>query len=333
MELVIFCLLFTLFICAYKRAKWAILPIGGILIAFVGFRDVSVGTDTANYSFYFQVLKHGGPIHSEYLYGFLNKLVIFVNGEYFWVQLLSAILVVVPVFFVIHKKSPYPYLSIFLYLTLYIYFYSFNIVRQSIAISLCFLAVSYFFKNRLWYFGLVITAINFHASAIIMVPLYFIDKISPKGRHIAAALLITFVIGIFLPSYIINIAAFLGYANYIEGGFALGSLIGNMFYLILLNTVFFVIYKFEKDKSNTLFLLFFLFLVVSNLLIRFPYGNRIILYFSIFQVLYFPILLNSLRKKEKSMLFVFLIIYALFTFYIFYGNGQIFPYESILENR
>ncbi|MDR2270651.1 MAG: EpsG family protein [Sphingobacterium sp.] len=331
MEIVIFSILIISIVFAYKKNSWLIWPIGVVLIYFVGFRNISVGTDTANYALYFQILKNGGIIDSEYLYGILNKIVIYLNGEFFWVQILASILTIVPILWTVSSKSKFPYLSLFLYLTLYIYFYSFNIVRQCIAISICFAAVSLFLDKKMKFFGLVLLAINFHASAIIIVPLYFIRNIKLNSVKISILLISTFFMGIFLPSYLVSLGATVGYAKYLTGNFELGSLVGNMFFSLLLNGIFFIVYKFENQKNDRLFYLFLLFLIVSNILIRFPFGNRIILYFGIFQILYFPNLLARLPRKERSIMFIFILLYALLMFAIFYGNGEILPYKTVFE--
>ncbi|MFD1771525.1 EpsG family protein [Sphingobacterium suaedae] len=333
LEAFIFCLLFLLLLFSRAKKQWGIWPIFLALVGFVGYRDVSIGSDTANYSLYFQILKNGGAITSEYLFGVLNKVVLYFQGEVYIVQILASILTILPVFYVVGKKSPLPYLAVFLYLTLYLYFYSFNIVRQCIAISICFMAVSVFLKNKIWFFSLIVIAINFHASAIIMLPLYYIERLKIGRATISIGLILTFCIGIFLPSYLLNIAGLFGYSNYLTGAFGLGSLVGNMFYLLIVNAFFFAVSKFEREKSAVLFKLFFLFVIVTNILIRFPFGNRVILYFSIFQILYLPDLLSRLSGKEKSIVFLMILGYAIFTFYMFYGNGEIFPYKSILDGR
>lgn len=75
--------------------------------------------------------------------------------------------------YMIAKYSTMPLYSFFLYFSLGFYTNTFNNVRQSIAISICFLAFRFLFKSDFFkYLGMVLLATTFHYSAIITLLMY-----------------------------------------------------------------------------------------------------------------------------------------------------------------
>lgn len=75
--------------------------------------------------------------------------------------------------YLIAKYSKMPLYSFFLYFALGFYTNTFNNVRQSIAISICFLGFRFLFQRKFYkYVGMAILATMFHYSAIITLLLY-----------------------------------------------------------------------------------------------------------------------------------------------------------------
>src|SRR5690606_40670436 len=69
-----------------------------------------------------------------------------------YLLMVSTLLIIIPVFYVAKRYSLNPMLSIFLFFVLYIYLQSFNITRQSVAISVVFLSYIFLIERRhIWF--------------------------------------------------------------------------------------------------------------------------------------------------------------------------------------
>jgi hypothetical protein len=157
------------------------------MIAIPGLRHVNVGLDTANYERMFreytvawnQLFSLG--VRTEEGYLILNKLVHDIFGSFVFMQIISASLFVVPIYWLVSKYSSKPWLSL-AFVVVYIFYYTcFNEVRLSIALGISCFAFNYLIKGN-WkkYIITVIAAYFFHHSAMIIMPLVvfvFQDKL------------------------------------------------------------------------------------------------------------------------------------------------------------
>ena len=86
------------------------------------------------------------------------------------------------------------------------------------------------------------------------------------------------------------------------------------------------------DKKNMFFYLFLSYVILSNLLIFLPYANRVLMYGSIIEILFFPSLIynNRLDVNQKSFSGIFFAFYAYLYFNLVLGSGNIFPYKNVL---
>lgn len=303
-----------------------------VLFVLSAFRDISVGTDTRGYYMLFERLRHGIEIRQEFLWQLVNKAVLFFGGDFETLLVISTLLVLIPLFFVVKKNSINPSFSIFLYYTLYLYLPSLNITRQAIAISIVLLALT-FLQNRrkLWFVGLVLIATGFHITAFLAIPLLFINKLPDEGRDpfYYSVSAVTIFIGIFLSETIYRIVGgSLGYLRYVEA-YELGTFVGNFLYLLILNAFLYFIMRVSDDRGF-LFKLFFVFIVVTNLSIRMPFGDRFVLYFAIGQILFLPYLVSSSKVNPKQTVSFVVIIYAFVMFFRKFGAGDILPYINTL---
>src|SRR5690606_33866816 len=111
-----------------------------------------------------------------------------------------------------------------------------------------------------------------------------------------------------------------------------GNLFGNLLYLFVINIGFGFITSINKVKNEWYYYMC-TFIVISNLFIRIPFGNRFIMLFGIVQILFFPLLFenNSLEKADRGILLFCIIVYCIFTFSRLIGAGEIVPYLGIFE--
>lgn len=303
-----------------------------ILFILSAFRDISVGTDTKGYLMLFDRLEKGGEIRQEYLWQLLNKAVIFFHGNFGLLLIISTLLVLVPVYWVSQKHSKFPNFSIFLFYSLYFYLFSFNITRQSIAVSIILIALLFLLENnKKMFFFMVIVAAGFHITAILSLALlltkYLPSRSGDKVYYILS--LITIAIGMFFSERIFKFMGdMLGYGRYVDT-FEMGTILGNFLYLLILNSFLFFAMKVSTERG-VLFKLFFAFIIITNLSIRIPFGDRFIMYFSIVQILYLPMLLDKCRVRPKEIVGIIVVIYAIVMFFRKLGAGDIFPYSNTL---
>ena len=75
-----------------------------VFLFYAGFRDVSVGTDTENYSFHFDLVASGSLLNSEPLWYLTNKVVFLLGGNFQIMLVVSSFLTLAPVFYVLYKN-------------------------------------------------------------------------------------------------------------------------------------------------------------------------------------------------------------------------------------
>jgi len=298
------------------------------LFVISAYRGLEVGTDTINYYSHYLIIQSGCNLNLEPFWVILLKIISFFNGDYQDVLIVSSCLVLFPIFFVIYKKSKNPQLSLFLYYTLYFYFYSFNITRQSIASSLVFVAIYFLSESDIKKFVfLVLMAGGFHYSAFIAFVL-LLSKYTPSRIYIYI-LTAAFFSGLFFPDLILKyILEIFSYESYRTQYF--GNFIGNALFLLILNS-FFVFIMTIVQKKDILLNIFFVSILFSNLLCRIPYGNRVVMFFSIIQIVYLvDVIYNNNKIIEQKIVYLIVILYAFTLFFRLLGAGGIFPYTNVI---
>lgn len=187
----------------YKDANYYIYSIFSILslciislfLLYVSFnRSYMVGTD-GNMYYMFYWLQH----YKLYFDPFINYIYEFSllnNNFQIFIIFTSSIFYSVMIFALYKMKLDF-WSGFFYFYTSYIYLMSFNVIRQSIAISLVFLGIVLFLtvsnriKAYIYYFISLILAMNFHFSAILMLPLLVLKYIKISSTKILISLIFT----------------------------------------------------------------------------------------------------------------------------------------------
>jgi len=142
-----------------------------VLILFAGLRSDSVGSDTATYKIYYMHLS------SYYEPGFVAIQNFFARHDFSFTsfKIIVSLLTVEPIMFTINKLSPYKFLSVFLFFATYSYFYSFNIMRQYVALAFILLGVYCILQVLQHPIGkyiiclfVILLTYNFHKSSIVI---------------------------------------------------------------------------------------------------------------------------------------------------------------------
>lgn len=195
-------------------------------------------------------------------------------------------------------------------------------MRQSIAIAIFLFSVDYIYKKDIIRYSLcIIFASLFHASAIILLPLYLIFIIDWKITRIRAVLIfVSFIAFLFNAN---NLAPYVN--RFIETNFEkysvyqdaseLGSGIGLLYYIAVL--VIILIYaKKQYENKDILFKLSIASYYVIPLGFIVALMSRVGMYLQPVMMAVIPIILINIQ--DKKLRFLFLSSYLLMTLYSFY---------------
>ena len=292
-----------------------------LLIWFSGFRD-GLGTD---YEVYVHRLLHAPIIDlpfffSEPLYNlFVNLIRSTALSEVFFF-LVMAVITVMPVIST-YKKFNHFFICIAIYMMLPIlYFGSFNVVRQLAAASIFLYASKYIIDRRFeMYVLFMVVAFFLHKSALVLLPIYFINFKNIRISEVLALLFFSFSPGIF-SNLITKVTPYLEiisydmYLDYASESFSSISFTQILFHIII------IILVFVKDKIKGLFhgnyyiftlkmgvlYLFFTNLALSGVSISY----RLAFYFAPFLPLLACMIVDNVRYNFK--LGVTLVLFVLF---------------------
>lgn len=327
MELFVF-LAFALLFVSISRKYIFLFFSFAVLFILSAYREYTVGTDTINYLLHFENVFVTSETRLEFAWNWLNRTVADFGGDFTDLLVLSALLYLFPMYWVVYKDSKNANLSIFLYFSLYFYSYSLNIVRQMIAVSFVLLAFHLIQRHKkLFAIAVIFLASLFHLSALIALPMVFIEKLKLREQVYLFLVGFSFMIGLFFIQQLISFAQFIPYAHYLRS--ELGNISGNMVYLMIFNSFFLFIFFVTKERSFY-FHLFFVFVLIENLMARIPFSERVVLFNSIAQIIFFPEVISNNKLKEKWIVALVVFLYAFFIFFRQLGNGGIFPYQNLL---
>lgn len=314
------------------------------------FRDITVGTDTLGYSDDYQML-HGFDdiykIRHDFELGFVALIVWF--KEYITTDYLPFVsLIFIPFFagclrFINFKQVSFPLALFFLY-TWGAYFFAYNGMRQMMVLGIVLLFIPWLYQRKYAKFAIavIITALLFHRSGIIMLSLIPVHYwITVKGRFPAKKWLYAmvwisfamFFIGkTFLQKLLVPIISLFDvtYTSYILGNESVE--LGFMYNLGQSLATSLLIFLYKRGETDFEMLLFIIGISVYNIMGMFSvFGPRLAIYWTIFGIALIPRVLTNLdkkRKQEQICAFIF-ICYTLVIFlysYHFNNFGEVNPY-------
>ena len=224
------------------------------------------------------------------------------------------------------------FLIIFIYLTGSIfYFNTFNLVRQMAAASLFMFGIR-FVENRkfLYYLLCILLAASFHISAIFLIPIYFIVNRVYSNKLLISVLVFSYIVGQILK---VDLTSFLAqyftlYYWYFEDEVVVVTESGylTLFFNLVLILLIFYKKRSEDVQYKIVFNLFFIGVILYNLMPSFYFIFRFATYFIVFA----PIVLPFLEKKFPKRVWTFILILgfgAMFIFTLFSSldNPKIIP--------
>ncbi len=210
-----------------------------------------------------------------------------------------------------------------------LFFWTFNGLRQAIAVMIFFYAIKFFLeKEPLQYALLISIASLFHISVIIMLPFYFIKEVKFNQKLVA----LLYIISIFLAgngwfiSKMSDLIIFIGskidllslYVHYLETNtYSTGEerVRSGLGVLLRIVATAYILYKSDyvlqkQPKLRVYYVLFFIGTILSNVFFAVEIIGRILHYFTIsFAIVMASTIYYSTDKYEKVINTLLIIAY------------------------
>ena len=313
----------------------------------LGFR-YGIGTDYFNYHDYYDKARSLGLssiMQTEPLFLLVSYLGILITQDYYGMLLIVAFLTMYLMVLGLNRfRDDFSLpMAILVYLTL-LYGPSFNIIRQTLAVSVIMVAFHYLEKQRFYaYAFIVFIATLFHTSAIICLPLYFINvrKAASLSRLkkiiIVAVILVLPFMYLVITSILSNISYFAEYFK-VYDFFNYTPRWGALF--LQIPAIIPVLYLRKRLAEKHEIYDFYIFLFLLEF-VAIYYGFymiwafRLMYYFFIAQIILIPAAIEVVKEKTmrltlKVYYIYYYIGYFFFTYYMS-GSDAIFPYMSIFK--
>lgn len=334
-----------------NRGEIVFIFLGFLVLVLIGGLRYNVGADYTSYTFLYveqPFLDDSIGMEIEYGYialvNFLNKL----NLEAWSFFIISALITYFLLFYSFKNYKYLLYLGVFFYITYGFYFFSFNGVRQAIAMSALAVAVMYAQERKMpYFFGIIILGGLMHKSLFLFFPFYFIITKIKLNKYVWYGLFLISLLLHFIPlSNILNISSIfnilaesqLDYSNFSADVNADLNLAGSLTlgYLARVGVGLFILTFYTKlTRLNPNYLPYFnlslIGIIFYNSLAHIALFGRFNAYFLFFNIFCLSFIVNYLfRSKQKlfanSVLLFFLL---LFGYSIYLGESGAAPYRFI----
>lgn len=298
--------------CVVGAANWILLS---------GLRHFSVGADTYAYKYLFSgvasqswsnVIKQLklrltlANTTKDPGYTLVVKLFQrFSNNYQIWLILIACVFII-PMAIWIYKNSSDPCISFIVFSTLFYSFFAITGLRQTIATAIAFFGgMKFIEKERPWSFLLmVLLASLIHASSIILLPLYFLNKIKISKTTLSIYWLLVVLVFFFRDKIFNILKVVAGYDNYMKSATATGGAF--ILLLLAMAAVYTFFYKQMGASKNPQFNIasnsLFVACIFSPLLLINESCMRIVQYYSIFIIILLPEY-KYIFKKESRIVF------------------------------
>lgn len=335
---------------SYKAEKknrffYAIIIVA-ILTFLAGFRNYTVGIDTAQYVEKFNAISLGQIDYAyglEYCFRFICKILLSINNSPTFLFLVFALLtnwLIITRFWELKDLSSFTMMIICYYCTFY--FYSFNIMRQMCGIAIIFWSTRFLEKgNYLKYLVGVILAYCFHTSSLIGLICYYIDFLRWQDlKKKQKTFLITILLGIplVIKQIYSNFEKYSKYFNVANYQFGMMLLIKIALYLflsfivILPNSKVNELDNYRSLNNNNIY--YGIGIILTTIGYMFPYMERIGLLFYLFEGYFYGRITRIAPNKDKAFYFIVLCTVSLCYLYgdLFIGGQGQLPYQFVWES-
>lgn len=336
-------ILFTYIASRHKSFKFAHILAVIIPILLVTFRDEKVGTDTFAY---IDIFKSSSEFDSLFDFWAFSRIEIgFSTLVYIieksglslqWFYFICSFITVVPIYIGCQemKDKISPAYSMALYYLMF-YHYSFNIVRQSMAMSLIFFATVWLLKGEKKYAIVTgICALGFHNIASLFALPYFAFIYKDLTRSAKLKMLLFSIIVFFVAVHLILVYLGSTIDYYSTTYFQQGKSEMQMSYFVEMTINFFIVYTaWRRNKQQFEFFVFVAGIVLFSIATSTigPFFFRVANCLDILLLVYIPLAFRSLSNIGKQLYLGFAMFYWLFVF-VYNNSGETIPYVSVLNH-
>ena len=312
------------------------------LVCFIGLR-YNTGSDWHMYTTMFDIMPEQGNV-MNWEYGFYLVSLLFhkIFGNYYVLQCAATLFIFLCADKMYRENSEHPILM----LSVFTFFFFSSLlmaqVRQSIAVAVIMLGTKYIFERKLIKYAIVIAvACLFHTSAIVALPLFFLNK--NYGKALPIILLLISQSLYFFPNIIPYFIKFLipympeRFANisntYISSSFFSNKVnFGTGYYYIanVLLTLFIIIYN-DRSKKEEIFFTNALAIAMTIKAISngFYVLERFYAYYMIYGLISYNFLLkikigDKVRQSQKIIFGLILLVFIYIPLFKAINNTEIF---------
>lgn len=299
-----------------------------------------VGTDYFSYVLNYSLISRGFPARFEPGFVALNQLSDYLNLGAQGVFAITAFLTLFFLFLAVPRKSFYIIVPVYFCM---FYAFSFNAIRNALAIAIAYYAYQVFCKKKiLLSFALIGIGSLFHISVLLFYPMFItmlVLKINKTQTIIFFILSLTiYFFGSVIIDWILEvIVSRTSFAYYLDTKFIERSRTSLLFVFVQLFVVSIVLFFMPNDK-NTIISNIFIFLLVANF--AYMLGSILDIFnrlYRVFSIVWLPVIqyLNNYKSKlKKIFLLLFIFFWAFGSFIIavgFMGSADMIPYRTIFS--
>lgn len=300
----------------------------------------NIGTDYISYVNIFNEFQSTGYFDHEIGWGIINNFVSENNLDVQWIFVISSFITYI---FLLNVNKKNSLVVFFLYYS-YLYLPSFNIIRQSISISLfLFSCICLQNNQKIRGFIFVIISLLFHNSAFLYIPLYFFMCYIPISKKLTIFIAICIIMLCFSLNVINIFMRFsflqkLGFEHYLmleryNHNAKLNSGLG-----VLLNFIYtFILYfccdekKCTKIEFRSTSWLFIAIILANSLYIQISIFYRVYVMMFVSYIIMFKIAFKKTNNGYIKVFRLFCLLYVIiFVFLIGLCNNQneVIPYNT-----
>lgn len=302
-----------------KNKKFYIFIVYGMLILVGALRNYTVGTDTAQYTSSYKIIKYisfseYSKLRFEFGFFALCKILNYISESPQILLIITSFIIYGTIGWFVYRNSQDIVMSSILFVTLNYYGIYLSAMRQAIAIALVLISLKYLYQRKYVRYVLgVIAASLFHQTAIIMLILILFRNMKFKTKYLyiiigVAALSFCFANKLF--ELVAKVFAI--YESYSKSGFFesnyFAALLNSLVSLVVLVTGILCGYLSQnEDYSLNAFVMSisFIFYVIS---MKISIFSRATIYFSIFTILWLPNTVSTIKNSKQRVLIKYCIL-------------------------
>lgn len=268
-------------------------------------------------------------------YIFLNKIISLFTNDYAGIFIVTSCLFVFFTFKAIYYHSKNIVMSIILMVFMGYYFCFMNGVRQMLATSILIYSIKFIKERNIKKFAVCVffASIN-HLTAVLFIPVYFLDKVKISNFKMIIILVVEYVSSGLLTRIILRFLLFTKYAWYLNSNYTArreGIILILMNFLILGLSMFY-----NCDRENDIFIkIQWIAVMMTSFIGLLPVANRIVWIFGLPSIILVP----NIVACQKSKITKFVLNYIIIILYIIYfiytvginNSNSVLPYQTIFS--